>query len=100
MSYLARGAVVTLFAVCLALGVTAWPVAAISLIQLPFNTKPNSITGWLRFNPLNVIFDSEKLTPRGLAIRRRLIVALGLFLSALLAALVSGLIAKLIGSAN
>jgi hypothetical protein len=77
--------VVGLFVVSVAVGVIAWLVAAVALVQLPFNAKPNSITGWLRFNPLNVMLYTDKLTARGVAIRRRLFVAVAVFVASILA---------------
>jgi hypothetical protein len=82
----------------LRVGFGAWLVGVISLIQLPFNAKPASITGWLRLNPLNVMLYTDKLTPRGLAIRRRMFIALIVFVSAILAGLGTGGVAKVIGS--
>jgi hypothetical protein len=62
----------------------AWLVAAVALVQLPFNAKPNSITGWLRFNPLNVMLYTDKLTARGVTIRRRLFLAVAVFVASIL----------------
>jgi hypothetical protein len=76
---------VGLFVVSVAVGVIAWLVAAVALVQLPFNAKRNSITGWLRFNPLNVMLYTDKLTARGVAIRRRLFVAVAVFVASILA---------------
>jgi hypothetical protein len=76
---------VGLFVVSVAVGVIAWLVAAVALVQLPFNAKRNSITGWLRFNPLNVMLYTDKLTARGGAIRRRLFLAVAVFVASILA---------------
>jgi len=62
------------------LGALSWISAVIHAIRVPFNAKPGSLRGWLKFNPLNVVFFSDKLTPKGLAMRKRLIVSISVFL--------------------
>jgi len=99
MSDSVRIVLLALFVACCAAGFGAWLVGLVSLRQLPFNAKPGSITGWLRFNPLNVMLYTEKLTARGLVIRRRAFIALTVFVSAIVVGFAIGGIAKLIGPA-
>jgi hypothetical protein len=62
-------------------GVLSWLSLVVHAIRVPFNAKPGSLRGWLKFNPLNVIFFGEKLTPKGLAMRKRAVISLIVFLA-------------------
>src|SRR5688572_28369942 len=61
-----------LHALCLDINVIALLVVAVSVVQLPFNAKPNSY---------GLLFFTDKLTPRGRAIHRRLLIAVTVFLA-------------------
>ena len=91
MSDTVRLALPALFVLCFGVGVIAWLVAAVSLVQLPFNAKPNSRT-------YGLLFFTDKLTPRGLAIRRRLLIAVAVFLASVLASIATSALAKLVAS--
>ncbi len=76
------------------LGVLSWLATMIYAIRIPFNAKPGSLRGWLKVNPLNVVFDSDKLTPKGLVMRKRLLISVTCFFACLALGALSGLIAK------
>ena len=63
------------------LGVLSWLSVVVHAIRVPFNAQPGSLRGWLKLNPLNVVFFGDKLTPRGLVMRKRLIVSVVVFLA-------------------
>ncbi len=71
------------FLLCWIIAACAWCVAAVTTVLMPFNTVPGAIKGWLRLNPLNVIFYGDLLTPRSLALRRWLLRAVLIFLGAI-----------------
>jgi hypothetical protein len=89
-----------LFGASWATGLTAWLVAVASLLQLPFNAESNALTGWLRFNPFNEMLLPDKLTARGLIIRRLFFVAVGVSVSAVLAGFLVDGLAKLVSLAQ
>ena len=78
-----------LHALCLGVGVIAWLVVAVSVVQLPFNAEPNSY---------GLLFFTDKLTPRGRAIRRRLLIAVAVFLASVAACIATRALAKLVAS--
>ncbi|GAB4354267.1 MAG: hypothetical protein Kow00114_03920 [Kiloniellaceae bacterium] len=63
-------------------------------IRVPFHAKSGSLHGWFRANPLNAIFYSEKLTPKGLVLRKRLLMSAACFAGCWAIGVVSGLILK------
>ncbi|WP_299394670.1 hypothetical protein [Pelagibius sp.] len=71
------------FLISCVIGFFAWCAVMMTATLLPFNTVPGAIRGWLRLNPLNVIFYGDLLTPRGLALRRWLLRAVLIFFGAL-----------------
>ncbi len=81
------------FLLSIMVGVCAWCVTVVTWILLPFNAVPGAIKGWLRLNPLNIVFYSELLTPRGLTLRRWFIRAVLGFLGAIAIASVFGMLA-------
>ena len=85
---------VSIFTLVCGLGVLAWFAIVIHAIRVPFNAKPGSLSGWLKVNPLNVVFDSDKLTPKGLVMRKRLLISVTCFFACLALGALSGLIAK------
>ena len=78
------------------LGVLSWLATMIYAIRIPFNAKPGSLSGWLKVNPLNVVFDSDKLTPKGLAMRKRLLISAACFFASLALGVLSYLIAMVL----
>jgi hypothetical protein len=78
------------FSISSVIALGAWGVLMVCLVRLPFNIKPGALTGWLRLNPVNVIFAPERLTDDGKRIRRRLFQALTIFLISLLLGAMSG----------
>ena len=86
---------VAAFSTSCVVGIIAWIFVVYSLVRLPFNAKPTQRPWMVTLNPLNVAFYPELLTPRGLAIRRRLGKAVFVFFLALILAAAIGLLAKL-----
>lgn len=74
---------VALFLACCFAAVPFWLASVIYALRIPFNAKPNSIQGWLRLNPLNLVFYGDRLTPKGLLLRKRMLVSVGGFLACL-----------------
>ncbi|WP_193367649.1 hypothetical protein [Pelagibius marinus] len=74
---------VVLFAVFCFAAVPFWLAAAIYMLRIPFNAKPDSIQGWLRLNPLNLMFYGDRLTPKGLLLRKRMMISAGGFFASL-----------------
>ena len=89
METLARLVVFAAFAI----GATAWVVAMIVLITIPTHRKPGVpvFTRDLRWNPFNIVFRPDHLTPEGLWYRRLLGMAIVCFVVSLVAGLVFGL---------
>jgi hypothetical protein len=85
---------VGIFALAWGLGVLSWLAIVIYALRIPFNAKPGSLHGWLKFNPLNVAFFSGKLTPKGVVMRKRLLISAGCFFVCLAVGALSGVIAK------
>ncbi len=80
------------------LAALAWLIAFVSAVCIPFNAvpgslpkffslrawiRPDSFRDWMLLNPMNVIFCSELLTPKGRVLRRVLIISLSVFLACL-----------------
>jgi len=74
---------VVLFLVCCFAAVPFWLATAVYMLRIPFNAKPDSIQGWLRLNPLNLVFYGDRLTPKGLLLRKRMIISVGGFFASL-----------------
>jgi hypothetical protein len=74
---------VALFLACCFAAISFWLAAAIYMLRIPFNAKPDSIQGWLRLNPLNLMFYSDRLTSKGLLLRKRMMISVGGFLASL-----------------
>ena len=70
-----------LFAVFCFAAVPFWLATAIYMLRIPFNAKPDSIQGWLRLNPLNLMFYGARLTQKGLLIRKRMMISVGGFIA-------------------
>ena len=84
------------FMLIIGLGALSWLATVVYLLRIPFNAKPGSLRGWLKFNPFNVVFYSDKLTPIGLVLRRRLFISACCFLLFWSSAWLFGLIAKFV----
>ena len=83
-----------IFVLAWGLGVVAWLATVVYAIRVPFHAKSGSLHGWFRFNPFNVVFFSDKLTAKGLLIRRRLLISAGCFLGFWALGALSGLALK------
>jgi len=83
-----------IFLLSWALGVMSWFAIVAYSIRLPFHAKSGSLHGWLRFNPFNVVFFKDKLTPKGLVLRKRLLMSVGCFVGFCGLGALSGLLAK------
>ena len=83
-----------IFFVACSAGALAWLATAIYSIRVPFHAKAGSLHGWFRANPLNVVFYSEKLTPKGLVLRKRLLLSAGCFVGCCAVGAIAGLILK------
>lgn len=82
------------FLLACVLGALSWLAIVAYSIRLPFHAKSGSLHGWLRFNPFNVVFFKDKLTPKGLVLRRRLLISVGCFVGFWGLGMVAGLLAK------
>jgi hypothetical protein len=80
------------------LTVVAGFVAALAVIyysiRLPYQGKSENLQGWFRLNPLNAVFTPAKLSPKGIVLRRRLLISVGCFVVCLALGVILGLIAK------
>ncbi|WP_422366762.1 hypothetical protein [Pelagibius sp.] len=74
----------------------SWLAAIVYWIRVPFNAEPGSLRGWLRFNPLSVVFYGERLTPKGLLMRKRLLISVVCFCAFLALSALSGMVAKVL----
>lgn len=83
-----------IFTLACGLGVVAWLATVVYAIRVPFHAKSGSLHGWFRANPFNVVFYSDKLTPKGLVLRRRLLLSVGCFVGSLAVGVLAGLILK------
>lgn len=95
MTEIASKVLVATFGASCAVGVLAWGYLVFCLIRLPLHVKPNGLAGWWRFNPFNVVFFADTLTESGLAIRKRLLLALVAFFAAMLTAVIAYALAKI-----
>lgn len=83
-----------IFTLACGLGVVAWFAMITYAIRVPFHAKSGSLHGWFRLNPFNVVFFSDKLTAKGLLMRRRLLISAGCFLGFWALGALSGLVLK------
>jgi hypothetical protein len=90
----AATALIVVFVVVSAAAACAFLVLAWNLVRIPFNLKPGA--AYQLGNPLNAVLKPEVLSESGLVARRRAGLALVVFISLLIAAAVSGLMAKLV----
>jgi hypothetical protein len=81
------------FIAACAVGAIAWVVAAWNLLRIPLNLRPG-VDAWATGNPFNHLFAPNNLSEKGLVARRRVWIALGIFLSALIVGFLVGLPAK------
>jgi hypothetical protein len=87
-----------IFAAGCIFGVSAWICALILLVIIPFNTIGKSNKLMIRLNPLNYVFYSSELTPKGLKIRRYFFISIAIFLLSILLSAGSGLIMQLVNT--
>ena len=85
-----------IFLLSIAVGFCAWCVAAVTIVLIPFNAIPGAIKGGFRLNPLNVVFYTSLLTPRGLKLRKWLIGAVLTFLGAVGTGIAIGMLAQVL----
>jgi hypothetical protein len=90
-----------IFTPMLILFVVGWLAALFSFGALIYNllrmlllAKKADLRGILRFNPLNIIFYPELLTAEGLKVRRRVFIALALFIGCITFVFLIGGLAK------
>ena len=80
------------------LTVVAGAIAGLALIvyaiRLPHHGAAENLHGWFRLNPFNAVFQPGKLTPQGLVLRKRLMIAAGCFVACCAVGAMLGLIAK------
>lgn len=79
---LPRAFVILFAAFCFA-ALPFWLATMIYMLRIPFNAEPDSLQGWLRLNPLNLVFYGDKLTPKGHLLRKRLVISAGGFIACL-----------------
>jgi len=87
-----RGGVLLLLSL---LALLSWLSIVVHAIRIPLNAlrgsrpkarglrawiKPDSFRDWMLLNPLNVVLFSDMLTPKGLVLRRRLVISAGVFI--------------------
>jgi hypothetical protein len=87
-------ALLGIFFVACGAGALAWVGIVTYAIRVPFHAKSGSLHGWFRANPLNVVFYSEKLTPKGLVLRRRLLLSVSCFVGCVAVGVICGLVLK------
>lgn len=63
--------------------VISWAATVILLILIPFFGSPRQMPGLWKWNPFNIVFFTELLTPWGLRLRTCLIVAVATFICSL-----------------
>jgi hypothetical protein len=79
-------------------GVVAGLATVYYSIRLPFHGKSENQHGWFRFNPFNAVFAPARLSPKGLVLRRRLLISIGCFVACVALGALLGLIAKALAS--
>ena len=90
----AQQAVTIAFMLSAVVGFIAGIGIVIYAIRLPFHGKSENLHGWFRFNPFNAVFAPGKLSPKGLVLRKRLLISVACFLACLLLGVFLGLLAK------
>jgi hypothetical protein len=83
-----------IFLVACGAGTLAWLAIVVYAIRVPFHAKSGNLHGWFRVNPLNAVIYSEKLTPKGLVLRKRLLTSVACFLGCWTVGVLAGLILK------